>query len=119
MVPKYLSGSFSLVAMADKEDTDVGIEAHDADEPGWEGDAAPEADGLKKATKEVVRVTDEAGAIAAIPDSKSEYSLDDKILFYKERECLLLLLEARKLLSGDHHCKELSEIGRASCRERV
>mmetsp|Transcript_22707 Transcript_22707/g.89808 ORF Transcript_22707/g.89808 Transcript_22707/m.89808 type:complete len:920 (-) Transcript_22707:110-2869(-) len=30
--------------------------------------------------------------------SGADLSLDDKILFYKERECLLLLLEARKLL---------------------
>eukprot|EP01115_Flamella_aegyptia_P010667 TRINITY_DN47685_c1_g1_i1.p1 TRINITY_DN47685_c1_g1~~TRINITY_DN47685_c1_g1_i1.p1 ORF type:complete len:179 (-),score=93.09 TRINITY_DN47685_c1_g1_i1:511-1014(-) len=38
-----------------------------------------------------------------IPDDEDEdyeYSIQDKLLFYKERECLLLLLEARKLLSS-------------------
>lgn len=46
---------------------------------------------------EVSRKPDSENAVEAIP---GEYSLDDKILFYKERECLLLLLEARKLLAS-------------------
>ena len=46
---------------------------------------------------EVSRKPDEESAADNIP---GEYSLDDKILFYKERECLLLLLEARKLLAS-------------------
>lgn len=40
---------------------------------------------------------------AAIPDNSDadiEYTLDDKILFFKERECLLLLLESRRLLAS-------------------
>jgi hypothetical protein len=44
-------------------------------------------------------VDDEVVAIDCIPDAKEQYSLEDKILFYKERECLLLLLEARKALA--------------------
>lgn len=35
-----------------------------------------------------------------IPDALHELSVDDKVLFYKERECLLLLLEARKVLAS-------------------
>lgn len=82
----------------------------DSEEPGKKGWAAaaltrdPRAGsgflGKRTATQsgkqEVSPVDEEEAAEKDIADP--DLSLDDKILFYKERECLLLLLEARKLL---------------------
>ena len=82
-----------------EEIDNVGVEANDAEEPGWNDEAPADVKVGKKTKKEVQPLADEEGAVQAIPDPKDEYSLDDKVLFYKERECLLLLLEARKLLS--------------------
>lgn len=58
----------------------------------------------KAVHEEVDLPNDEERAVSIIQGE--QYSLEDKILFYKERECLLLLLEARKLLASmvsKHH----------------
>ena len=93
------------------ENPDTNVETTDG--KGW-GAAAPSksgegkgllsARGKKTVHKEVLNTPDEESALEVIP---GEYSVDDKILFYKERECLLLLLEARKLLSSMVTRKEI------------
>lgn len=93
-------------------------------ESGW-GSAAPSKGAEKSGKllssrgkpvvhKEVLHRPDEECAQELIP---GEYSLDDKILFYKERECLLLLLEARKLLASMISKKE-EETAEAVRRKR-
>lgn len=94
-----------------------------AKEGGW-GSAAPSKSdregkilssrGKPVVHKEVLNRPDEECAVDVIP---GEYSLEDKILFYKERECLLLLLEARKLLASMIAKKE-AETAEAVRRKR-
>ena len=61
---------------------------------------AKDASAVVKKHEAVEPPDDEVCATENIPDTKDvEYTLEDKILFYKERECLLLLLEARKALA--------------------
>lgn len=69
---------------------------------------------------EVTRETDEESAQKHILDEGQDYSIEDKILFYKERECLLLLLEARKVLASMIAKKEaLDQKLHRERRERV
>lgn len=110
--PKKAAAS-EEAAEAASEEAAAGDEASgeaDSEEPGKKGWAAaaltrdPRAGsgflGKRTATQsgkqEVSPVDEEEAAEKDIADA--DLSLDDKILFYKERECLLLLLEARKLL---------------------
>ena len=51
------------------------------------------------ARKELTRAEMTEGEKKATDAFEQADSLEDKLLFYKERECLLLLLEARKLLA--------------------
>jgi len=69
------------------------------------------ARGKKAVHKEVLNTPAEETAGDAIP---GDYTLDDKILFYKERECLLLLLEARKVLAQMIQSKEIETAKRVA-----
>lgn|SRR3990167_3449933 len=65
---------------------------------------------------EVNREAEEESAVNAFTE---DFSIEDKILFYKERECLLLLLESRKLLASMIYKKEqLHERLRKEKRQR-
>jgi hypothetical protein len=114
-----LGASQSLTKTQMPEETSVATEGSELKPGGWGGVTKPGArkEGgllLSKRGKdpihfEVTRETDEESASKSIPDEGQDYSIEDKILFYKERECLLLLLEARKVLASMITKKEAAD----------